>query len=86
MYKYLLDGVGTAELKLNGFDIMIRYTDFVDNDPLCDAIATQTDIIQLENVYLTQNFLWYKDRDDFDGLLLISIPNMKTAMIKNSFT
>lgn len=51
--------------------------------PLCDAIATQTDIIQLENVYLTQNFLWYKDRDDFDGLLLISIPNMKTAMIKN---
>ena len=51
--------------------------------PLCDAIATQTDITQLENVYLTQNFLWYKDRDDFDGLLLISIPNMKTAMIKN---
>jgi hypothetical protein len=51
--------------------------------PLCDAIATQTDITQLENVYLTQNFLWYKNRDDFDGLLLISIPNMKTAMIKN---
>ncbi len=51
--------------------------------PLCDAIATQMDITQLENVYLTQNFLWYKNRDDFDGLLLISIPNMKTAMIKN---
>ena len=56
MYKYLLDGVGTAELKLNGFDIMIRYTNFVDNDPLCDAIAlnikitnTQNDQLPIEN-------------------------------------
>ena len=56
IYKYLLDGLGTAELKLNGFDIMIRYTDFVDNDPLCDAISlnikitnTQNDTLPIEN-------------------------------------
>ena len=58
IYKYLLDGVGTAELKLNGFDIMIRYTDFVDSDPLCDAMSlnikitntnTQNDQLPIEN-------------------------------------
>ena len=51
--------------------------------PIADVIANNTNAEEIENVYLKQNFLWYKDRDDFDGLLLISIPNQKTAMIKN---
>ena len=51
--------------------------------PICDVIARDGNAENIETVYLTQNFLWYKDRDDFDALLLISIPNMKTAMIKN---
>ena len=51
--------------------------------PICDVIARDGNSENIETVYLTQNFLWYKDRDDFDALLLISIPNMKTAMIKN---
>jgi hypothetical protein len=51
--------------------------------PLCDVISTNANAEEIENAYLKQNFLWYKDRDNFDGLLLISIPNMKTAMIKN---
>ena len=51
--------------------------------PIADVIANNTNAEEIENVYPKQNFLWYKDRDDFDGLLLISIPNQKTAMIKN---
>ena len=51
--------------------------------PIADIISNNASSEEIENVYLKQNFLWYKDRDDFDGLLLISIPNQKTAMIKN---
>ena len=51
--------------------------------PICDVIAKDGNAENIETAYLRQNFLWYKDRDDFDALLLISIPNMKTAMIKN---
>ena len=51
--------------------------------PICDVIAKDASAENIENEYLRQNFLWYKNRDDFDALLLISIPNMKTAMIKN---
>ena len=51
--------------------------------PIADIISNNVSTEEIENVYLKQNFLWYKDRDDFDGLLLISIPNQKTAMIKN---
>ena len=51
--------------------------------PICDVIAKDASAENIENAYLRQNFLWYKDRDDFDALLLISIPNQKTAMIKN---
>ena len=41
--------------------------------PIADVIANNTNAEEIENVYPKQNFLWYKDRDDFDGLLLISI-------------
>ena len=51
--------------------------------PICDVIAKDASAENIENEYLRQNFLWYKNRDDFDALLLISIPNQKTAMIKN---
>ena len=51
--------------------------------PICDVIAKDGNAENIETAYLRQNFLWYKDRDDFDALLLISISNMKTAMIKN---
>lgn len=51
--------------------------------PICDVIAKDANAVNIETAYLRQNFLWYKDRDDFDALLLVSIPNMKTAMIKN---
>ena len=51
--------------------------------PICDVIAKDGNAENIETAYLRQNFLWYKNRDDFDALLLISIPNMKTAMIKN---
>ena len=50
---------------------------------ICDVIAKDGNAENIETAYLRQNFLWYKDRDDFDALLLISISNMKTAMIKN---
>ena len=52
-------------------------------NPVADLIATSEDISQIELEYLKQNFLWYKNRDDFDALLLVSIPNKKTAMIRN---
>jgi hypothetical protein len=31
---------------------------------------------------LAQNLRWYQDRDHFDALLLMHIPNRKTAMIR----
>ena len=37
----------------------------------------------IEDEYLKANFAWYKNRDDFDALLLCSFPNEKFAMIKN---
>ena len=52
--------------------------------PVVEAIATKEDLVAIEDAYLRQNFEWYKDRDDFDALLLMHIPNRKTAMIKNA--
>lgn len=50
---------------------------------VADKIATSEDIVEIENTYLIQNFLWYKNRDDFDALLLMHMPNRKSAMIRN---
>ena len=52
--------------------------------PVVNAIATSEDFVKIEDTYLVQNFAWYKDRDDFDALLLMHMPNRKTAMIKNA--
>ena len=52
--------------------------------PVADAIANSEDPKVIEKAYLEQNFAWYKDRDDFDALLLISFPNLKSGMIKNA--
>lgn len=51
---------------------------------VADKIATTEDTMQVELAYLQANFEWYKNRDDFDALLLMSIPNQKTAMLKNA--
>ena len=51
--------------------------------PIINKIATSDNISEIESIYLQQNFLWYKNRDAFDALLLIHIPNQKTSMIKN---
>lgn len=50
--------------------------------PVVKAISTSEDLIKIENAYLMANFAWYKDRDDFDALLLMHINNGKTAMIR----
>ena len=52
--------------------------------PVADKIATTEDVSQVELAYLQQNFEWYKNRDNFDALLLMSIPNQKTAMLRNA--
>lgn len=52
--------------------------------PIADKIATTEDASQVELTYLAQNFEWYKNRDNFDALLLMSIPNQKTAMLRNT--
>lgn len=52
--------------------------------PVVDTIAKTEDATAIEDAYLRQNFAWYKDRDDFDALLLMHIPNRKTAMIRNA--
>ena len=52
--------------------------------PVADVIANSDDVAKIEQTYMTQNFEWYKNRDDFDALSLISIPCMKTAMIKDA--
>jgi|TARA_R110001606_G_C15281743_1_gene640599 hypothetical protein len=52
--------------------------------PVADVIANSDDVAKIEHTYMTQNFEWYKNRDDFDALSLISIPSMKTAMIKDA--
>ena len=50
---------------------------------IVSAFETSDDITKIEDAYLTANFLWYKNRDAFDALLLCSFPNQKFAMIKN---
>lgn len=52
--------------------------------PVIDKFATSMNFDEIETEYLIQNFAWYKDRDDFDALLLIHVPNRKTAMIRNA--
>jgi hypothetical protein len=52
--------------------------------PVVDKFATSMNFDEIETEYLIQNFAWYKDRDDFDALLLIHVPNRKTAMIRNA--
>ena len=50
--------------------------------PVIDIIATSQDLTAIEDSYLAQNLRWYQDRDHFDALLLMHIPNRKTAMIR----
>jgi hypothetical protein len=52
--------------------------------PVVEKFATSMNFDEIETEYMIQNFAWYKDRDDFDALLLIHIPNRKTAMIRNA--
>ena len=52
--------------------------------PVADKFSTSMNFDEIETEYLIQNFAWYKDRDDFDALLLIHVPNRKTAMIRNA--
>jgi hypothetical protein len=52
--------------------------------PVVDKFATSMNFDEIETEYLKQNFAWYKDRDDFDALLLIHVPNRKTAMIRSA--
>ena len=51
--------------------------------PIIKAFGSTDNVDQIEDEYLKANFAWYKNRDDFDALLLCSFPNEKFAMIKN---
>jgi hypothetical protein len=51
--------------------------------PIVKAFGSTDSTEQIEDEYLKANFAWYKNRDDFDALLLCSFPNEKFAMIKN---
>ncbi len=46
--------------------------------------AKGNDVAKVIDTYIVQNFEWYRARDNFDALLLISFPNKKTAMIRNA--
>jgi len=50
---------------------------------VADTISSSEDPVAIEKAYLEQNYNWYKNRDNFDALLLISILNQKTSMIKD---
>jgi hypothetical protein len=50
---------------------------------IADTISSSEDSVAIEKAYLEQNYNWYKNRDNFDALLLISILNQKTSMIKD---
>lgn len=52
--------------------------------PVVNKFATSMNFDEIETEYLKQNFAWYKDRDDFDALLLMHVPNRKTAMIRSA--
>lgn len=52
--------------------------------PVVEKFASSMNFDEIETEYLKQNFAWYKDRDDFDALLLMHVPNRKTAMIRNA--
>lgn len=51
--------------------------------PVIDAFMRTDDPGAIEEAYLRANFAWYKNRDDFDALMLCSFANEKFAMIKN---
>ena len=50
---------------------------------IADTISSSEDSVAIEKAYLEQNYNWYKNRDNFDALLLISVLNQKTSMIKD---
>lgn len=52
-------------------------------EPVANAVATQTAAGAVEQEYVKQNFLWYKNRDDFDALLVMTIPVGKSSMMRN---
>jgi hypothetical protein len=53
-------------------------------DPIAEKVSNTEDVAQVELIYLQQNYEWYKNRDAFDALLLMSIPNQKSAMLRSA--
>lgn len=51
--------------------------------PIIQAVANTEDVNSIEDEYMKANFAWYKNRDDFDALLLCSFATQKFAMIRN---
>ena len=51
--------------------------------PVIDAFMRSDDPVAIEEAYLRTNFAQYKNKDDFDTLMLCSFANEKFAMIKN---
>lgn len=49
--------------------------------PVAQYIGNNEDLAGCENQYLRANFEWYKNRDHFDALLLMSILKQKSMMI-----
>ena len=41
--------------------------------PIIKAFGSTDNVEQIEDEYLKANFAWYKNRDDFDALLLLSL-------------
>ena len=52
-------------------------------DTVAQFISTSEDTNACESTYLKANFEWYKNRDHFDALLLMSVQGQKTMMIKS---
>jgi hypothetical protein len=51
---------------------------------VADTVSRTENPAEIEQAYLAANFEWYKNRDDFDALLIMSIASGKTACIKNA--
>lgn len=52
-------------------------------DKIADKIATSEDVNAILETYLVQNFLWYRNRDKFDALLVMGVATKKTSMMRN---
>jgi len=52
-------------------------------DKIADKIATSEDVNAILETYLVQNFLWYRNRDKFNALLVMGVATKKTSMMRN---